>query len=113
MSRIPSLIGMLVLASATHAQQPQPSQSANAEQTLDAAVAADWPRYDHGGKGHLTTEEFSSWLIELRTQSNGTTEDPAKLKAWADTSFAKADGNTDRQVTPEEFTQFLRAKIKK
>ncbi|RJF85471.1 hypothetical protein [Sphingomonas cavernae] len=109
MLRILSIAGGLALAVPVVAQEPPPAP----EKELDAAVAADWPRFDHGGKGHLTHDEFSTWLITLRSQSNGAGEDPAKLKAWAETSFVSADGDSDKRVSPEEFTAFLRSKIKK
>ncbi|MCJ8159413.1 hypothetical protein [Sphingomonas sp. LaA6.9] len=119
MLRIVTFAGLLVLAAPSGAQEapktPQAPQVPDQppEKALEAAVAADWPRFDHGGKGHLTPDEFSSWLITLRTQSNGAGEDPAKLRAWADSAFVQADGDADKRVSPEEFTAFLRSKLKK
>jgi hypothetical protein len=79
---------------------------------IAAAVAADWPKYDQGGKGHLTQAEFATWLSALRAAS-GKAEDPARVKAWADEAFPQADGNKDDKVTPEELTGFLQSKVKK
>lgn len=111
MMRISIIVATLVLTAPTMARSSSPPADLGKE--LDAAVAADWPRYDRDGKGHLTQEEFAVWLTALRTQANGANEDPAKLRAWADASFLKADDDADKQVSPEEFTAFLRAKLKK
>lgn len=88
---------------------------ANSAPTEDiaSAVAADWPRHDRAGKGHLTQAEFVSWLTALRAQSGATTDNPAKVKAWADTAFAKTDVDDNNQVTPEEFAKFIKEKSKR
>lgn len=111
MIRISIIVATLMLAAPTMAQSSSPPADLGKE--LDAAVAADWPKYDRDGKGHLTQEEFATWLTALRAEANGASEDPTKLRAWADASFVKADGDADKQVSPEEFTAFLRAKLKK
>lgn len=116
MLRILTIAGAFALAGPAIAQdtpQPGPPEQSTPEKDVGAAVAADWPKFDHGGKGHLTQDEFGTWLTTLRAQSSGANEDPAKVKAWADTSFAKADADSNRQVSPEEFTAFLQSKIKK
>jgi len=103
-----------VLAAAPGLAQESPSanqaKTAPAAQ-IAAAVAADWPKYDPDGKGHLTEGEFATWLTELRAKA-GKTEDPAKLKAWADGAFLQADANVDAKVTPEEMTAFLQKKVR-
>lgn len=107
------VFGAVLAAAPVLAQEKSPanpSQTAPASQ-IAAAVAADWPKYDHGGKGHLSEAEFATWLTELRAKA-GKTEDPAKLKAWADGAFLQADANVDAKVTPEEMTAFLQKKVR-
>lgn len=91
---------------------PAPAPAAPAPD-LASAVAADWPKYDQGGKGHLTKDEFGNWLTALRAQGGASGDDPAKVKAWADESFVKADVDANAQVTPEEMTAFLQTKVKR
>lgn len=118
MFRTFTVLGAFALAAPAIAQDaPSANQAAPAQAsaTVDiaAAVAADWPKHDNGGKGHLTKDEFGSWLISLRAKSATSADDPSKVKAWADNSFIKADANGNAQVTPEELTAFLETKVRK
>ena len=108
-----ALLGILAAGPALAQTTPQ-SNAANtsAAAQIGAAVAAEWPKYDQGGKGHLTESEFATWLIALRARA-GKTEDAAKLKAWADGAFLQADANVDAKVTPEELTAFLQKKVRR
>ena len=98
------------LAAALLLAAPATAQDAT-KTTIAAAVAADWARYDLGGKGHLTRDEFSTWLIALRS-SAGKAEDPTRLRAWANATFPKTDADGDSRVTPEELTAFLQTKVR-
>ena len=71
--------------------------------TVAEKVAADWPRYDLGGKDHLTKAELGRWLADLR---NANKEPPADAK-WHDAAFAQTDTNKDQKVTREELTSSL------
>jgi len=129
MIRLMTALGALALATPAIAQQtppasPEPTPAPNATPApappppsaddIARAVAADWAKYDQGGKGHLTQAEFSTWLSALRASSNGAAaEDPAKVKAWADAAFPEADKNADAKVTPEEWTGFLQSKTRR
>lgn len=107
-----ALAGMLVaVPSLAQNATPAAPDDGTASQ-IGAAVAAEWPKYDQGGKGHLTESEFATWLIALRARA-GKTEDPAKLKAWADGAFLQADANVDAKITPEELTAFLQKKVRR
>jgi len=108
-----ALGGMLVAVPA-FAQETPPASAPDTSPAsqIAAAVAADWPKYDHGGKGHLSEAEFATWLTALRAKA-GKTEDPAKVKAWADGAFLQADANVDAKVTPEELTTFLQKKVRR
>lgn len=77
-----------------------PSQSV---MTVAERVAADWPRYDLGGKDHLTKAELGRWLADLRIANK---EPPADAK-WLDAAFAQTDTNKDQKVTREELTASL------
>jgi hypothetical protein len=89
------------------ALRPSPDQ-------VMAAVRAEWPKYDQGGKGRLTPLEFSIWVM----QSHGATVAPrahaggiapvSAMNASA-TAFARADLNHDGGVTPDEMARFLMA----
>lgn len=102
--RIGLAAALLVMAAPALAQD-----AAKAE--IGAAVAAEWAKYDQGGKGHLTRDEFATWLTALRS-SAGKKEDPARVKAWAEATFPKSDANGDARVTPEELTAFLQTKVR-
>jgi len=105
------MIRYVTAIAAMLAATPALAQGASPAAQVAAAVAADWPKYDQGGKGHLTQGEFATWLTELRANA-GKTEDPVKLKAWADGAFLQADTDVNLKVTPEELTAFLQKKIR-
>ncbi len=82
-----------------------PDQPATEKPTQAVAdrVAADWPRYDIGGKGHLTREELSKWLGDLRKTANETAPDAN----WLAAAFVQTDINADQKISAEELTTFL------
>lgn len=83
------------------------SGPAGVQDEVAAAVAADWPRHDAAGKGHLTRDEFINWLSALRAQGAQASEDPARVKLWATEAFGQADTDGNQQVSPEEFARYL------
>lgn len=107
-------LGGMLLSVPALAQEPPPASTPGSDPAaqIAAAVAADWPKYDQGGKGHLTEAEFATWLTALRAKA-GKAEDPAKVKAWADGAFLQADADVDTKVTPEELTAFLQKKVRR
>lgn len=108
-----TILSLFVLAAPAIAQEAASAVAPAPETDIAAAVAADWPKYDQGGKGHLTQQEFVTWLTALRGQKAGAAEDPARVKSWADAAFARTDANANKQVSPEELTAFLKEKAKK
>jgi hypothetical protein len=110
--RMPLLLGALVLAaplSAEPAAKPSTAPIAietitpQPQLTIDDKVGVDWPRYDVGGKGHLTRAELDKWLIDLRAAAGDTAPD-AK---WLGTAFGQTDTNKDKKVSRDELTAFL------
>jgi hypothetical protein len=71
--------------------------------SIDEKVGMDWPRYDVGGKGHLTKTELDQWFKDLRASAGDTAPD-AK---WLGTAFGQTDTNKDKKVSREELTAFL------
>jgi len=86
--------------------QPAPAQPTD----VASIVAAEFPSYDGNGDGELTKEEFSKWLIALRTKSSPAGQ-PApsqdELQSWAGAAFAQADTNKNTSVSQSELTTFL------
>jgi hypothetical protein len=90
---------------------PPPAARPTREQVL-AAVRAEWPKYDGGGKGRLTPLEFSTWVIKshggsvaARPHAGGI--GPVSAMNASSTAFARADANHDGGITPDEMTRFL------
>jgi hypothetical protein len=89
-----------------HAARPAPA-------AVLAAVRAEWPRYDMGGKGRLTPLEFSTWVMRSHGGAvaapgqKGEGIRPTSAMNAAATAFARADANHDGGVTPEEMAAFL------
>jgi len=121
------LLGVLLGAAATVAAPPAvapkpvpaapapvPAKAAarpNRDQVM-AAVRAEWPKYDSGGKGRLTPLEFSTWVMKShggtvapRSHAGGIA--PVSAMNASSTAFARADSNHDGGVTPDEMTRFL------
>lgn len=80
-----------------------------------AAVRAEWPRYDGGGKGKLTPLEFSTWVVRANGGTVAPAGAPKKTAGIAPTSamnaaataFARADTDHDGGITPDEMVSFL------
>ncbi len=114
--RVPFLWGALALAAPVFAEPAvqggtKPSATPIAVEavtphpqlTVDDKVGADWPRYDVGGKGHLTRAELDKWLTDLRAAAG----DSAPDAKWLGTAFGQTDTNKDKKVSRDELTAFL------
>jgi hypothetical protein len=89
-------------ADATAAAQPAAAPAAD----VAAVVAAEFPAYDGDADGQLTKDEFSKWLITLRTKSEPNA-DAAEMQTWAGTAFAQADTDKSTSISQDELTRFL------
>jgi hypothetical protein len=89
----------------TEMATPAPAQPVadKPSQAVVDRVAAEWPRYDIGGKGHLTRDELSKWLGDLRKTAN----EPAPDANWLAAAFVQTDINADQKVSVDELTAFL------
>lgn len=77
-----------------------------------AAVRAEWPRYDTGGKGKLTPLEFSTWVMrahgaQVAPRAHAGGIPPVSAMNASSAAFSRADADHDGGVTPEEMTRFL------
>lgn len=86
---------------------PRPSRS-----QVFAAVNAEWPQHDKGGKGRLTPLEFGTWVMKSHgaTVADGARKKgikPVSAMNASATAFARADADHDGGVTPDEMTNFL------
>jgi hypothetical protein len=88
----------------------QPATTAQAAPATDVAsvVQAEFSTYDTDKSGDLNKEEFSKWVIALKTQAEGDKANPAELKKWATTAFAQADTDKSKAVSETELTTFLK-----
>ena len=108
--RIPMIASALALALpglATAATSTTSASAPAAATDMKAAVAAkikaDWPKYDTGGKGHLTREELAKWLSDLHVAAG----QPAPDAEWQKQAFVQTDKNSDTTVSLDELTSFL------
>lgn len=87
-----------------------PAQTAQAAQPTSVAevVKAEFPAYDKDSTGDLSKDEFSTWLIALKTKSDpSAAADQTALSTWAGQAFAQADADKSAAVTETELTTFL------
>lgn len=89
------------------AQQPQTAQAAQPTSVAEV-VKAEFPAYDKDSTGDLSKDEFSTWLIALKTKSDpSAAADQTALSSWAGQAFAQADADKSSAVTETELTTFL------
>ena len=93
------------------AQQPQPApqgqQPANATQ-IAAVVDQGFPTYDKDADGSLKAEEFSSWMVALRSASEPAFKgESAADKQWLSAALAQADKDKSGGVNKQELKTFL------
>ncbi len=110
------LLAALLAAGATVTVAPTaahvPAASKPTRQQVLAAVKAEWPRYDAGGKGKLTPLEFSTWVMRahggtVAERAHGKGISPVSAMNASSTAFMRADADHDGGVTPDEMTRFL------
>jgi len=92
------------------AQQPAPAQGqqpANATQ-IAAVVDQGFPTYDKDADGSLKAEEFSSWMVALRSASEPAFKgESAADKQWLSAALNQADADKSGGVNKEELKTFL------
>lgn len=89
-------------AAADTTAQPAPATD------VASVVQAEFSTYDTDKSGDLNKEEFSKWVIALKTQAEGDKAKPVELKKWANTAFAQADTDHSKAVSEAELTTFLK-----
>lgn len=71
-------------------------------------VNTEFPTYDKDANGDLSTTEFGSWMVALRTASDPATKaESAEIKTWIGQAFASADADKSKAVSKTELTAFL------
>ncbi|WP_414903173.1 EF-hand domain-containing protein [Sphingomonas flavalba] len=103
------MVGALALTTPALAQD-QPAaeaQPAAAKANVAAVVESEFDTYDTDKSGDLNEQEFSTWLIALKTQAEGDKAKATDLQKWASAAFAQADADNSKAVSPAELTTFL------
>lgn len=93
----------------TAEQQPAPQgqQPANATQ-IAAVVDQGFPTYDKDADGSLKAEEFSSWMVALRSASEPAFKgESAADKKWLSAALTQADTDKSGGVNKDELKTFL------
>lgn len=94
----------------TAEQQPAPQQGqqpANAAQ-IAAVIDQGFPTYDKDADGNLKAEEFSSWMVALRSASEPAFKgESAADKQWLGAALAQADTDKSGGVNKAELKTFL------
>ena len=71
-------------------------------------VEAEFPTYDKDANGSLSTAEFGTWMVALRSATDkSVTAESKSMKAWAKSAFAQADADKSKSITKIELTGFL------
>lgn len=92
---------------AEQAAPAQGQQPANATQ-IAAVVDQGFPTYDKDADGSLKAEEFSSWMVALRSASEPAFKgESAADKQWLSAALTQADKDKSGGVNKEELTTFL------
>lgn len=93
--------------------EPQAQTSQPAQQPANAAQIAQivdqgFPSYDKDGDGSLKAEEFSAWMVALRSATEPAfTGESAADKEWLTRALAAADADKSGGVTNPELKTFL------
>jgi len=93
----------------TAEQQPAPQgqKPANATQ-IAAVVDQGFPTYDKDADGNLKPEEFSSWMVALRSASEPAFKGESVAdKKWLSAALTQADTDKSGGVNKAELTTFL------
>ncbi len=71
-------------------------------------VDTEFPTYDKNADGALSSTEFGTWMVALRTASDASLKAGSKeMKAWTASAFAQADIDKSKTVSKVELTGFL------
>ena len=71
-------------------------------------VESEFPTYDKNADGKLSTSEFGSWMVALRSASDPSAKAGSKeMKAWTTTAFAQADTDKSKSISKAELEGFL------
>lgn len=94
----------------TAEQQPAPQpgqQPANAAQ-IAQVVESGFPAYDKDADGNLKAEEFSSWMVALRSASEPAFKGESDAdKQWLNAALTQADTDKSGAVNKDELKTFL------
>lgn len=91
-------------APAQPAQTQQPANAAQVAQVVDQG----FPTYDRDADGSLTTDEFNSWMVALRSAGEPAfTGQSAADKEWLGRALAAADADKSGGVSKDELKTFL------
>lgn len=102
------MVGALALTAPALAQeQPAADAQPDAKANVAAVVESEFDTYDSDKSGDLNEQEFSTWLIALKTQAEGEKAKATDLQKWASAAFAQADADNSKAVSPAELTTFL------
>lgn len=83
---------------------PQPATATQIAQIVDQG----FPTYDKDADGSLKPEEFSAWMVALRSATEpGFTGEAAAEKQWLTNAHATADADKSGGVTVAELKTFL------
>jgi hypothetical protein len=94
---------MMMLVAALQVAEPAPAPAVVAE-----AVKTEFPRNDKDMNGRLSREEFATWMVRLKAQSDPSTRpDAPATQAWVASAWRLADRDRSAGVTRAELTGFF------
>ncbi len=85
-----------------------PTEQAATGSQVGQVVDAEFATYDKDANGTLSSAEFATWMVALKTKSDPTTKaDSPATKKWNDAAFVQADKDKSKSVSKTELTGFL------
>lgn len=88
--------------------QTSAAQPAASGDQVAAVVDKEFPSYDKDTDGALSQNEFSDWMVKLRSLADPSTQaDAPATKTWVNAAFAQADTDKSKSLTKQELTGFL------
>jgi len=95
-------------STATQVPATQPQQPAAGKDQIAQVVESEFPTYDKDGSGALSSTEFASWMVKLKTDTDPATKaDSSTTKKWIAQAFAQADSDKSKTVSMAELESFL------